>query len=73
MTAPLLFAAVPYLRAASAAFADPGRDVTQHPLARAMARRALELAGEVTLGRVSAADVSRKPTTTREAAPTSSA
>lgn len=58
---------------ASAAFADLERDVTQHPLARAMARRALELAGEVTLGRVSAADVSRKPTPTRESSPSSSA
>jgi hypothetical protein len=57
--------------AASAAFAHPERDVTQHPMARAMARRALELAGEVTLGRVNAADVSRKPTPTRESSPTS--
>ena len=57
-------------RAASAAFADLERDVTQHPLARAMTRRALELAGEVALGRVNAADVSRKPTPTRESPPT---
>jgi len=57
-------------RAASAAFADLERDVTQHPLARAMTRRALELAGEVGLGRVNAADVSRKPAPTRESPPT---
>jgi hypothetical protein len=57
-------------RAASAAFADLQRDVTQHPLARAMTRRALELAGEVALGRVNAADVSRKPAPTRESPPT---
>ena len=57
-------------RAASAAFADLDRDVTQHPLARAMTRRALELAGEVALGRVNAADVSRKPAPTRESPPT---
>ena len=57
-------------RAASVAFADLERDVTQHPLARAMTRRALELAGEVALGRVNAADVSRKPTPTRESPPT---
>jgi hypothetical protein len=60
-------------RAAGAALADAGRDVTQHPMARAMARRALELAAEVTLGRVNAADVSRKPTPTREPSPPSSA
>jgi hypothetical protein len=32
-----------------------------HPLARALAQRALELAGEVAAGRLRAADVSRKP------------
>jgi hypothetical protein len=57
-------------RAASAAFADLERDVTQHPLGRAMTQRALELAGEVALGRVNAADVSRKPAPTRESPPT---
>lgn len=47
--------------AAAAGLGDPARDVTGHPFARALARRALELAGEVAAGRVSAADVSRKP------------
>ena len=47
--------------AAAWALADLARDARHHPMARAMAQRALELAGEVTLGRVSAAEVSRKP------------
>ena len=47
--------------AAAGALADLGRPVTGQPFARALARRALEIAGEVALGRVSAADVSRKP------------
>lgn len=47
--------------AAAAALADDGREARHHPLARALARRGLEVAGEVALGRVSAADVSRKP------------
>ena len=51
---------------AAAGFADLARDLRRHPLARAMARRALELAGEVALGRVSAAEVSRRPVPTRE-------
>jgi hypothetical protein len=33
----------------------------RHPFVRALASRALEIAGEITLGRISAADVSRKP------------
>ncbi len=57
-------------RAASAAFADVARPITQHPLARAMTKRGLELAGEVALGRLNAADVSRKPTPTRDTPPT---
>jgi hypothetical protein len=47
--------------AAAAAFADPDRDPRHHPLARILARRSLEIAGEVALGRIKAADVSRKP------------
>jgi hypothetical protein len=46
--------------AAAAALADPGADVRRHPFARALARRALEVAGEVASGRISAAEVSRK-------------
>ncbi|MBI4637074.1 MAG: hypothetical protein HY727_12060 [Candidatus Rokubacteria bacterium] len=49
-------------RAAAGALAADDREPARHPLARALARRALDLAAEVTLGRVSAADVSRKPT-----------
>ena len=41
--------------------ADPSRDPTRQPFVRALARRALEIAGEVALGRLSAADVSRRP------------
>jgi hypothetical protein len=47
--------------AAAAAFSDLARDARHHPMARAMARRALELAGEVALGRISAGEVSRRP------------
>jgi len=47
--------------AGAAALADPAREARHQPFARALARRALEIAGEVTLGRVSAAEVSRKP------------
>ena len=47
--------------AAASALADAGRDPRHHPFARALARRSLEIAGEVALGRISAADVSRKP------------
>jgi hypothetical protein len=54
---------------AAAAFADPARDARRHPMARAMVRRALELAGEVALGRVSAAEVSRKPSVTGVTSP----
>src|SRR5262249_61139906 len=48
-------------RAAAAALADEGRDVTRQPFATGLARRALEIAGEVAAGRLHAADVSRKP------------
>jgi hypothetical protein len=47
--------------AAAAAFAEKDAAPLRHPLARALAQRALELAGEVAAGRLRAADVSRKP------------
>jgi hypothetical protein len=45
----------------AAALRDPGRDVRQQPFPAALARRGIELAGEVAAGRLSAADVSRRP------------
>jgi hypothetical protein len=48
-------------RAAAAALADETRDVTRQPFATGLARRALDIAGEVAAGRLRAADVSRKP------------
>jgi hypothetical protein len=47
--------------AGAAAFTDSEASLAHHPLARALAQRALELAGEVAAGRLRAADVSRKP------------
>ena len=47
--------------AAAMGFADNESRLSHHPLARALAQRALELAGEVAAGRLRAADVSRKP------------
>ncbi len=47
--------------AGAAVLEDDARDATRLPLARAAARRGLELAAEVAAGRVRAADVSRKP------------
>jgi hypothetical protein len=47
--------------AAAAALAEEDASPLRHPLARALAQRALELAGEVSAGRLRAADVSRKP------------
>ena len=47
--------------AVAQAFADGETVLSRHPVARALAQRALELAGEVAAGRVRAADVSRKP------------
>jgi hypothetical protein len=47
--------------AAAAALRDATLDVRQQPFPAALARRALELAGEVAAGRLSATDVSRKP------------
>jgi hypothetical protein len=47
--------------AAARALADERREVRADPFARALARRALDVAAEVALGRLSAAEVSRKP------------
>ena len=47
--------------AASRALADEAREARTDPFARALARRALDIAAEVALGRLSAAEVSRKP------------
>jgi hypothetical protein len=46
-------------RQAAAALLDEGREPTRHPFARALARRALEVAAEVALGRLKLSDVSR--------------
>jgi hypothetical protein len=48
-------------RAVAAALASDGFEPRRLPFVRALASRGLEIAGEVTLGRVSAAEVSRKP------------
>ncbi len=47
--------------AAAAALRNEGQDARRHPLALGLARRGLEVASEVALGRVKLADVSRKP------------
>jgi hypothetical protein len=47
--------------AAAAALADTGSDPMRHPFVRGLARRALAVAGDIALGRISAADVSRVP------------
>jgi hypothetical protein len=47
--------------AAAAALADEARQARQQPFARALAQRGIDIAAEVALGRLSAADVSRKP------------
>jgi hypothetical protein len=47
--------------AAAAALDDDARDVRQDAFARALARRALDIAAEVAAGRLSAAEASRKP------------
>ena len=47
--------------AAARALADDTREVRTDPFARALAQRALDVAAEVALGRLSAAEVSRKP------------
>jgi hypothetical protein len=48
-------------RAAAGALARPGADARAQPFARALARRALEVAGEVATGRLAAAEVTRTP------------
>jgi hypothetical protein len=48
--------------AAARALADDTREARNDPFARALAQRALDIAAEVALGRLSAAEVSRKPT-----------
>jgi len=48
-------------RAAAAPLAATDLDPVRHPLARGLARRALDIAAEIIAGRVSAADVSRRP------------
>ena len=50
-------------RAAAAALEAGRPEPRRHPFVRALTARALEVAGEVTLGRLSASDVSRKPAT----------
>ena len=47
--------------ASAAALRDDARDVRRQPFPAALARRGMELAGEVAAGRLSAADVSRRP------------
>ena len=47
--------------ASAAALRDAAHDVRRQPFPAALARRGLELAGEVAAGRLSAADVSRRP------------
>ncbi|TMQ26422.1 MAG: hypothetical protein E6K82_04510 [Candidatus Rokuibacteriota bacterium] len=47
--------------AAAAALVDDAREPRRQPFARALAQRALEVAAEVALGRIPAAEVSRKP------------
>lgn len=54
---------------ALAAAAALDRDPARHPLARALAQRGLEVAGEVAVGRLAAADVSRKPEPVRSPRP----
>lgn len=46
---------------AAATLGDDARDPLHHPFARLLARRGLEMASEVALGRARMADVSRKP------------
>jgi hypothetical protein len=47
--------------AAAVALADTTGEVGQQPFARALARRGVDVAAEVALGKISAAEVSRKP------------
>jgi hypothetical protein len=47
--------------AAAGALADAEREVRRQPFARALAQRGIDVAAEVALGRILAAEVSRKP------------
>jgi hypothetical protein len=47
--------------AAAVALADETREARHQPFARSLAQRGVEIAGEVALGKISAAEVSRKP------------
>jgi len=47
--------------AAAGALRDVAQDIRRQPFPAALARRGMELAGEVAAGRLSAADVSRRP------------
>jgi len=55
--------------AAAAALGEDTRDVHLHPFARTLAARALEVAGEVALGRFPAADATRRPSVPGTARP----
>jgi hypothetical protein len=48
-------------RAVAGGLIGAATGVATQPFARALARRALEIAGEVATGRLAAADVTRKP------------
>jgi hypothetical protein len=52
-------------RAAAQALGDPTRAARHIPFVRGLVERSLEIAGEVALGRVAAADVSRQPASPR--------
>jgi hypothetical protein len=54
-------------RAAAGALVHRGESVVSQPFARTLARRALEVAGEVATGRLAAADVTRKPSPSAKA------
>jgi hypothetical protein len=56
-------------RAAAANLLDARRDAGREAFARGVATRALAAAGEVALGRLSAADVSRAPDRTTSTRP----
>lgn len=47
-------------RAAATALVDEAREIRRHPFARALARRGLDVAAEVALGRLKLSDVSRQ-------------
>jgi hypothetical protein len=55
--------------ATARALGEPGREARHVPFVRALVERSLAIAGEVALGRVPAAEVSRAPGRSRSAAP----